>query len=264
MLAPMTAPTTRLTHIGGPTMLIEIDGWRLLTDPTFEAPGRRYAFGWGTHGTKVAGPSLGLAELGPIDAVLLTHDQHADNLDDAGRALLPSVGTVLTTVPAARRLGGNAVGLEPWRTTTLEDGERPSLTVTATPGRHGPPLTRSIVGDVTGFAVRRSGADEVAVWVSGDTVLFDGLREVARRLTVDVAVLHLGAVQFGVTGPVRFTFSAREGAEMVDLLRPRVVVPVHYEGWSHFRQGRDVIEPALAGTDAEVRWLALGQPTEVG
>ena len=58
----MTA--VRLTHIGGPTTLIELAGWRLLTDPTFEAPGRRYAFGWGTHGTKVAGPSLGLAELG--------------------------------------------------------------------------------------------------------------------------------------------------------------------------------------------------------
>ena len=37
----------RLTHIGGPTVLIEVDGWRLLTDPTFDAPGRRYGFGWG-------------------------------------------------------------------------------------------------------------------------------------------------------------------------------------------------------------------------
>ncbi|MFC4117332.1 hypothetical protein [Nonomuraea zeae] len=35
----------RFTHIGGPTVLIEFDGWRLLTDPTFAPPGRRYAFG---------------------------------------------------------------------------------------------------------------------------------------------------------------------------------------------------------------------------
>ena len=45
----------RLTHIGGPTVLIEVDGRRLLTDPTFDAPGRRYVFGWGTSSRKLAG-----------------------------------------------------------------------------------------------------------------------------------------------------------------------------------------------------------------
>jgi L-ascorbate metabolism protein UlaG (beta-lactamase superfamily) len=35
----------RITHVGGPTVLIEVEGWRLLTDPTFDAPGRRYSFG---------------------------------------------------------------------------------------------------------------------------------------------------------------------------------------------------------------------------
>jgi L-ascorbate metabolism protein UlaG (beta-lactamase superfamily) len=34
-----------LTHIGGPTVLIELEGWRLLTDPTFDPPGRSYRFG---------------------------------------------------------------------------------------------------------------------------------------------------------------------------------------------------------------------------
>jgi L-ascorbate metabolism protein UlaG (beta-lactamase superfamily) len=33
----------RITHIGGPTALIEVEGWRLLTDPTFDPPGRRYS-----------------------------------------------------------------------------------------------------------------------------------------------------------------------------------------------------------------------------
>ena len=94
--------TVRLTHIGGPTVLIEVDGWRLLTDPTFDRPGRTYHFGWGTGSRKVTGPAVQAADLGPIDAVLLTHDHHADNLDDAGRALLPSAGVVVTTTPGAR------------------------------------------------------------------------------------------------------------------------------------------------------------------
>jgi L-ascorbate metabolism protein UlaG (beta-lactamase superfamily) len=257
----MSAPT--LTHIGGPTLLIEIEGWRLLTDPTFEAPGRTYSMGYGARARKVTGPAVQPADLGTVDAVLLSHDQHHDNLDAAGRAFLPSVGRVLTTVSGARRLGAGAVGLAPWATSVLEAPGRPTLTITATPGRHGPRFSKPLVGDVVGFALQVEGSDEVAVWVSGDTVLFDGIREVASRLKVDVAVLHLGAVKFGVTGPVRFTFDASEAADVVSLLQPRVVVPVHYEGWTHFR-GRDTFEPGLAATGADVRWLTLGEPTPVG
>ena len=127
----------RLTHIGGPTTLIEVDGWRLLTDPTFDAPGRRYTFGWGSSSRKQTGPALTLADLPPIDAVLLSHDHHADNLDDAGRRMLSAAGTVVTTVAGARRLAGGARGLPPWAPTRLEAADRPTIEVTATPCRHG-------------------------------------------------------------------------------------------------------------------------------
>lgn len=252
-----------LTHIGGPTLLIEIEGWRLLTDPTFEAPGRTYSFGWGARSHKVAGPALQPSDLGTVDAVLLSHDHHADNLDDAGRAFLPSAGRVLTTVSGARRLGSGAVGLTAGDTHVLEAPGRPTLTITATPARHGPRFSHPIVGDAVGFAIRVEGSDDVAVWVSGDTVMFDALREAIDRMDVDIAVLHLGAVKFGVTGPVHFTFNTTEAVEVVDLLKPRVVVPVHYEGWSHFRENRDVFEPALADTGADVRWLTPGTATPV-
>lgn len=118
---------TRITHIGGPTALIEVDGWRLLTDPTFDSPGRRYSFGWGGMSRKVAGPAIAASDIAPIDAVLLSHDHHGDNLDAAGRALLPSAGVVVTTVSGAKRLGGNAHGLEPWATTHLEAAARSPL-----------------------------------------------------------------------------------------------------------------------------------------
>jgi L-ascorbate metabolism protein UlaG (beta-lactamase superfamily) len=83
----------RITHIGGPTVLIEARGWRLLTDPTFDAPGRTYSFWVAASSRKLAGPAVPPADLGRIDAVLLTHDQHGDNLDAAGRALLPGAGS---------------------------------------------------------------------------------------------------------------------------------------------------------------------------
>jgi len=236
----------RLTHIGGPTTLLEVAGWRILTDPTFDEPGRTYHFGLGTSSRKTTGPAVGAADLGAIDAVLLTHDHHADNLDDAGRALLPAAAVVVTTEAGAARLGAATRGMRPWETTRLEAPDRPAIEVTATPCRHGPPLSRRLVGDVIGFALAWDGQEHGVLWISGDTVLYDGVRTVAERLTVSLAVLHLGEARFPVTGPVRYTMTAAQGVELCRTIRPRTVVPVHYEGWSHFRQGRGAIERALA------------------
>jgi hypothetical protein len=109
-----------LTHIGGPTVLLEVEGWRLLTDPTFDAPGRRYTFGWGSPPTRPAARRSPPPTWARSMWSLLSHDHHGDNLDDAGRALLAVAGVVLTTTPGARRLGGNARGLQPWATIRLE------------------------------------------------------------------------------------------------------------------------------------------------
>jgi L-ascorbate metabolism protein UlaG (beta-lactamase superfamily) len=259
--------TLRLTHIGGPTTLIEADGWRVLTDPTFDAPGRTYRFGWGTSSRKTTGPAIPADGLGPIDVVLLTHEHHADNLDDTGRLLLPDADVVLTTVSGARRLGPNAQGLGDWATTRLERPDRPSLTVTATPCRHGPRGSRRIVGDVIGFALTWEGQQHGAVWISGDTVLYDGVREVATRVDVGTAIVHLGAVRFGITGPITYTMGVDDALELCRLLDPRTIVPVHYEGWSHFRQDRATIEQHLARSPTaiadRIRWTTPGQPLDL-
>jgi L-ascorbate metabolism protein UlaG (beta-lactamase superfamily) len=257
----------RITHIGGPTALIEVNGWRLLTDPTFDPPGRRYFFGWGTASRKLAGPAIAASDLPPIDAVLLSHDHHGDNLDPAGRTLLPSAGVVVTTASGARRLGGDARGLRPWQTTRLDAPGRMPIEITATPCRHGPPHSQLIVGDVIGFALSWDGQEHGVLWISGDTVLYDGVREVADRLHVDTALLHLGGVRFPVSGPVRYTMTARDAVELCRLVRPRTIIPIHYEGWKHFRQGRDAIEREFATAPEDVsrsvRWLPMGVGVEL-
>lgn len=257
----------RLTHIGGPTILIEVLGWRILTDPTFDAPGRTYRFGWGTSSRKTTGPAIAAADLGRLDAILLTHDHHADNLDDAGRRLLPSVPIVLTTQAGERRLGGAARGLDDWASTRLEADDRPTITVTATPCRHGPAGSRPIVGQVIGFALAWEGQQHGVLWISGDTVLYDGVREVAERLDVGTAVLHLGSVHFPVSGPLKYTMGVADAVELCQLIRPTTIVPVHYEGWSHFKEGRAAIDAHLATAPAaiveRVRWATLGVPLEL-
>lgn len=258
----------RITHIGGPTTLIEVGDWRLLTDPTFDPPGQKYAFGWGTGSRKLAGPAIGASELPPIDAVLLSHDHHSDNLDRAGRALLPAAGVIVTTASGAGRLGDGARGLEPWEATRLEASGRPPIEITATPCRHGPPLSRPLVGDVVGFALRWEGQAHGVLWITGDSVLYDGIRQVAERFEVDTALLHLGGVRFPVTGPLRYTMTAEQAVELCALVRPRTVIPIHYEGWQHFQQGREEIERAFADAPEDIRrrirWLPIGTRTTVG
>ncbi len=255
----------QITYIGGTTALLEIGGLRLLTDPVFDPPGGKYSFGLGTGSQKLDGPALGPEALGRIDAVLLSHDHHADNLDPAGRALLPAAGKVLTTASGARRLGGAALGLEPWQTTTLQAPDGLEIRVTATPCRHGPPLSHPLVGDVIGFVLEWDGQQSGAFWMSGDTVYYRGVAEVGERFDIGAALIHIGGVRFPISGPARYTMNAREAARVAGEFGLRTLLPIPYEGWKHFREGRADAERefASAGLADRVRWLPAGRPEEV-
>lgn len=257
-----------ITRIGGPTAFIEWEGWRILTDPTFDPAGRKYSFALGTSSVKQVGPAIALENLAPIDVALVSHHQHDDNLDDAGRAGLVSARTVLTTVAGAKNITHADVrGLAAGDSVTLTAPGKPPLTITATPCRHGAPFTTPLVGPVVGFALTLDGATRPGVWMTGDTVLYGALKRYAKDLRPDVALVHMGAVRFPQTGPLRYTMTAEEAAELIALARPTVAVPVHVEGWSHFSQQEDAASAVLAAAPTEVaasiRWLPLGEPAEL-
>ncbi|MCV7093295.1 MBL fold metallo-hydrolase, partial [Mycobacterium interjectum] len=88
-----------VTVLGGPTTVVDIAGRRLVMDPTFDPPGEH------AYLTKLTGPAVGADALGPVDAVLISHDQHPDNLDDDGRRMALAAPLVLTNPGAAARLG---------------------------------------------------------------------------------------------------------------------------------------------------------------
>lgn len=252
----------RLTLIGGPTLLIEWQGLRMLTDPTFDPAGSEYRRGPVVL-RKTAAPAIEVDAIGRIDVVLLSHDQHDDNLDAAGRALLPSAGRVLTTVAGAGRLGGNAEGLKPWSSTTITSTDGRAIDVTATPARHGPPGIEPVSGDVIGF-VLAAGPSSSSIYIAGDTVWYDGVAQVAQRFpSIRFAILHLGAARVAVRGPDHLTMNTADAVAAAQAFADATIVPVHYDGWEHFSEGQHDFERAFAnaGLSSRVRWLKLGQPT---
>jgi len=265
----MSSPVeARLTHIGAATLLIELGGLRLLTDPAFDRVGTRHTVPRPVPGlfnsSRTEAPALTADRLGELDAVLLSHEHHFDNLDDSGRELLPGADVVLTTRAGAKRLGGNAVGLRPGERHAIErDGTR--LEVTAMPARHGPHLIGLTAGPVIGFLLRHEQLER-PVWLSGDTRWYGGVRKaLAAEGPVGTAIVNVGAARFRPTGPARFTMDAREAARAAREIDARQVVPIHFEGWSHFKQGRDAARQELeaAGIADRVRWLEQGVSTEV-
>jgi L-ascorbate metabolism protein UlaG (beta-lactamase superfamily) len=254
----------RLTHIGTATMLLEIGSIRILTDPVFDPPGGDYHFGYGTGAKKLTPPAIKHEDIGKIDVVLLSHDHHEDNLDRAGRELLPSVGKVVTTVTGARRLGNNTIGLKPWQSTTIQSDDT-EIKVIAVPAHHGSLWSYIIVGETTGFILEWKGQKHGALYISGDTVWFNGIHEIAHRFKVSTAILHIGKASFPITGPVRFTLNAKEAVHIIKVLSPRAAIPIHYEGWSHFREPRAEAEKLFIESEIEdkVQWLPLGMPVNI-
>jgi L-ascorbate metabolism protein UlaG (beta-lactamase superfamily) len=74
-------------------------------------------------------------------------------------------------------------------------------------------------------------------------------------------------VQFPVTGPLRYTMTARDAVDLCSLIGPRTIIPIRYEGWKHFKQDREAIERefalAPAWLRARLRWLPIGTPVDI-
>ncbi len=251
-----------LTAIGGPTLLVEVAGIRLLTDPTFDPPGT-YPLGTRTL-VKTASPAFSRAELGVVDTVLLSHDQHPDNLDIAGLEALQGVPLVLSTPTAAARLPG-VEGLAPWEEVFLPGPHGGEVRVTATPAQHGPDGTEDLTGSVTGFVL--SASDLPTVYISGDNASMRVVDQVAERFSViDVAVLFAGAAQTPLLGKAYLTLTSADAAQAARRLAARWVIPAHFNSWSHYSEGADQLRTAFADAMLSDRLVLLtpGDQVTVG
>jgi L-ascorbate metabolism protein UlaG (beta-lactamase superfamily) len=226
-----------LTFIGNATVLLRWGPFTILTDPNFLHAGQRAHLGYGLLTKRLHDPALQVDELPPLDAVVLSH-LHGDHWDKIARDGLDKSLPILTTPHAATRLSsgqgfGEAVGIETWQSRTLTK-EDSVLRLTALPGRHTPrllgrllpPVMGSLLefGDTTGEVAQR-------VYLTGDTLMFEGVHEIARRCPdIHLAVVHLGGTT--VPGGLVVTMDGRQGADLLEAVRPRQAVPVHFDDYT--------------------------------
>jgi L-ascorbate metabolism protein UlaG (beta-lactamase superfamily) len=258
-----------VTHVSTACVLLEIGSVRLLTDPVFDEGKRYYCFGAPFVGaTRKQGPAVKPETIPELDAILLSHAHHADNLDAGGRSLFPKARAVITNPHGKKFLKGKAIGLANWDATTIEGRGGEAVTIVAIPAEHGPAWLWG-THDVCGFVLIWDGQKRGALYISGDTVYFDELRQLTDHFKIGTALLHLGAVHFWPPYPRRwrFTFDSAGAVKMAKLLGLETVIPVHYEQdvWSHFKEDIASYQRAFreAGLGHRVMWLPKGMRTPV-
>ena len=267
-LAPPAAPVTNegsVQFIGTATVLIRFQGFTILTDPNFLHKGEHVHLGYGLKSQRLTNPAIAFEDLPPIDLVVLSH-VHGDHFDQLVQQKLKRATPIVTTKEGGeglKRMGFTRVfGMSVWDRLELTKGEA-RMVLTSTPGRHGPVGVATLLPKVMG-SVLDFGADPQApdyrMYISGDTLVYEDLQAIPRIFPgIDLALLHLGGTR--ILGVVKVTMDGKDGVRMMQLLRPKKTVPIHYNDYDVFKSPLEEFarEVRAAGLEQEVIYLSHGE-----
>lgn len=225
-----------VTWIGTATVLIEAGGIRILTDPNFLHQGDHAKLGGGLRSRRLTEPSAELPELLPVDLVVLSH-HHGDHFDEIAERDLPKDVPIVTTAHAAKKLRRQGFRrthvLDTWQSIRVTR-DRTDLTITALPAKHAPePLGRAlppVMGSMLDYRVDHA---SYRIYITGDTLLHDRLREIPGRYPgIDLALVHLGGTR--ILG-ILLTMDGEQGAEALEIIDPDIAIPIHHGDYTVFR-----------------------------
>ena len=249
--------------IGTATVLIRYAGFTVLTDPNFLHQGEYVRLGYGLRSRRLTNPAILFDALPPYDLVLLSH-LHEDHFDRRVESMLDRDTTIVTTDHAAASLAEKgfrrSMGLATWQDMSFSRGGV-KLRITGMPGRHGPALVSSLLPPVMGSMLEFLQSDNVLlrVYITGDTLVIDELKEIRRRYAyLDQAILHLGGTRaLGIL----VTMDGRQGLELLNLLEPKLAIPIHYNDYTVFKSPLADFQEEVkaAGWEDRIRYLKHGE-----
>jgi L-ascorbate metabolism protein UlaG (beta-lactamase superfamily) len=263
--APVEADvaTGSIFFIGNATVLLRLAGFTILTDPTFIHKHEQTWLGGGLHTTRLTDPAIELADLPPLDLVLLSHF-HGDHFDQVAERDLDRDLPIVTTPQSAEALAERGFTdcrpLDVWQSLTIDKGDA-QLRITATPARHGPPLVDLVLPDVMGSILEASSphGPTPRIYISGDTLLIDELQEIPQRFPeIDIALLHLGGTR--VLG-ILVSMDAKQGVEAMRIVDPALAIPIHYNDYDVFTSSLEDFQAEVraAGLEDRVHYLRHGE-----
>jgi L-ascorbate metabolism protein UlaG (beta-lactamase superfamily) len=253
--------------VGNATVLIRYAGFTILTDPNFLHAGDHVHLGYGLTSTRRTNPAVEIADLPPLDFILLSH-LHGDHFDRVAERNLNKATPIISTRHATSYL--EKVGftrthaLKVWETIEVRKGGA-TQRLTAMPGTHGPGLLGAVLPPVMGTMLEfgeREDETRLRMYISGDTLIHERLREIPRRFPdVDLALLHLGGTR--VLG-IMVTMDAEQGVEAMRIVDPRTAIPIHYNDYEVFTSPLEDFKRAVseAGLDDRVHYLSHGDTYE--
>jgi L-ascorbate metabolism protein UlaG (beta-lactamase superfamily) len=199
----------RVTYLGHASVLIEIDGVRVVTDPLLRPRILQVL--------RRIVPAPREEQLASIDLVLLSHAHH-DHLDAGSLRMLG--GTPRLVNPAPARGPIEAAGLSGTTLLVGETVEQGALTVEAVHAEHdGRRMPWGRDGQALGYVIRGPSG---SVYFAGDTAVFGGMADLGGP---DVALLPVSGwgprLPAGHMGP-------DEATEAVALIKPRIAIPIHW------------------------------------
>jgi L-ascorbate metabolism protein UlaG (beta-lactamase superfamily) len=160
-----------------------------------------------------------------VEMAIVSH-MHPDHFDQLAAQLLP-VDITLFCQPGdehmIRQFG--ITGATPIIDSTLWEG----ISITRTDGQHGSGVWAQYMGNVSGFIFQAN--DEPTVYWAGDTILYDGVRQVLSEINPEVIITHSGGAQMQGSGPI---IMDAEQTVSICLENPDTkVVAVHLEALDH-------------------------------
>ncbi|MBA3783922.1 MAG: MBL fold metallo-hydrolase [Acidobacteria bacterium] len=256
--------TGSVFFVGTATVILRYAGFTILTDPNFLHAGDHVHLGYGLTSERLTEPAINIEDLPPVDLCVLSH-YHGDHFDQIVEEKLDKNLPIVTTNHAVGELEARdfrgGIGLDTWETAEFTKGEA-RLRITSLPGKHGPAMVDFALPDVMGSILDfETGTGErlLRLYISGDTLIFDDLKEIPNRFPeIDLALIHLGGTR--ILG-VMLTMDDKQGVEIIQLVRPEKVIPIHYNDYDVFKSPLEDFKRAVeeAGLTEKLIYLSHGE-----